>query len=168
MHFAYVVHDRRVGVSLLIAALVLVASLFSSPWLGWGALVAGLVALRFATPRFITWWFTRRCYTNVRVIVVTGVFRKRFGNVILEYIRAINHETPDVLNSVLDRLGLPLVWDWHFDTPVQEESLRRLPYTIYPSPVQDLLEHHAIPLPGPDSGPEPEAPPNWSPHPPPA
>lgn len=164
MHFVYVVHNGRVGVSLLVVALAL-ASMYFSPWFGWAALMAGLVALRFATPRFITWWFTRRCYTNVRVIVVTGVFRKRFGNVILQHIKAIDHETPDVLNGVLDRLGLPLVWDWSFDTLAQEESLRSLPYTIHPSPVQDLLERHAIPLPGPD--PESEAPPNPKPYPPP-
>lgn len=95
-------------------------------------------------PRAINWWFTRRCYTDRRVIVITGVFHKRVDAIVLMRLETVSHEVP-FISSVLEYIGLPGVLHWRFDTQVQQDPFNYLRWSPHPSPVGDMLEQYVVP-----------------------
>jgi hypothetical protein len=107
--------------------------------------VGSLLGLCVSTaPRAINWWFTRRCYTDLRVIVITGIFTKHVDAIMLRHLETVSHEVPFV-SSVLEYIGLAGVWHWKFDTQVQQDPFNDLRWSTYPSPVGDILEQYEVP-----------------------
>lgn len=129
-------------------AVMFVAALVATPFVGASLLIGALVLLvgfvAFLLPGAIDWWFTRRCFTDRRVIVATGIFNKKIGAVELRRIENLNHEEPFV-STILERLGFPAAVHWKFDTQVQKDPFNRLDWCFYPSPAGDILDRYVAP-----------------------
>jgi hypothetical protein len=129
-------------------AVMFIAALVATPFVGVALLIGALVLLLgFAValvPGAVNWWFTRRCFTDRRVIVATGILNKKIGAVELRRIQNLNHDEP-FISSVLEHLGFSAAWHWKFDTQVQNEPFNRLDWCFYPSPAGDILDRYVAP-----------------------
>jgi hypothetical protein len=143
MHPVVMFYDRWVA----IFAVVFVMSLLVAPFVGVVLLLVTAAALVgfvvSVTPGAIKWWFTRWCFTDRRVIVITGILSKNIDAVMLDKLETVSHKVP-FISSVLERFGLPVAWHWKFDTQVQRDPFNELLWAIYPSPVGDILERYVV------------------------
>lgn len=143
MHPIVMFYDRWV----VIFAVVFVVSLLAAPFVGAALLLVTAAALVgfvvCVTPGVIKWWFTRRCFTDRRVIVITGILSKNVDAVALDKLETVSHKVP-FISSLLERFGLPVAWHWKFDTQVQRDPFNELLWAIYPSPTGDILERYVV------------------------
>lgn len=144
MHPIVILNGKSGGWAMVLAVgsvVALVATPFVSATLLLLAMVLLIGAIVLVTPGAVNWWFTRRCFTNRRVIVATGILNKKIGAVELRYIESVSHEEP-FINSILERLGFSAAWHWKFDTQVQRDAFNRLDWCFYPSATGDILERY--------------------------
>ena len=146
MHPAVMFYNWKLVIPVLVAIAAPMISFWVVVPIVWVALCVVIAMVAFCVmiaPAAFDWWFTRRCFTDRRVIVITGILRKDFKAINLVEIRVPSHTEESAYNAVLQVFGIPQVWHWTFDTLVQDDPFKSLPWSVFPSPVGDLLEEHA-------------------------
>jgi hypothetical protein len=143
MHPFFIFYSKSAAWCAFVAGLLILASFIWQPEFLFGTLMALILMLILSVPRMFTWWFTRRCYTSIRVIEVSGVINRKYRYVPLFRIESASFDIPWI-SPILERLGMHGVWDWSIDTQVQKDPINALPWTRHPSKAGEILQRYVL------------------------